>query len=96
MPLQVKISQPLRDGTFLYLSPFYQLGWTLLGVLIICLWTAVLSALLFAFLWYFDWLRIEADIEIRGIDIPMHGEPAYPTAAYGHGWHKDEENKGEF
>lgn len=26
------------------------------------------------------------DLEIRGIDIKVHGEPAYPNAAYGHGW----------
>ena len=26
------------------------------------------------------------DIEVRGLDIKKHGEPGYPTAAYGHGW----------
>ena len=31
-------------------------------------------------------LRVELDIEVRGLDIKKHGEPAYPTAAYGHGW----------
>ena len=36
--------------------------------------------------WY---LRVEKDIEIRGLDIKKHGEPAYPTAAYGHGWDKE-------
>ena len=30
--------------------------------------------------------RVELDIEVRGLDIKKHGEPAYPTAAYGHGW----------
>ena len=30
--------------------------------------------------------RIDRDTEIRGLDIKKHGEPAYPTAAYGHGW----------
>ena len=29
---------------------------------------------------------VDEDIEIRGLDIKKHGEPAYPTAAYGHGW----------
>ena len=33
--------------------------------------------------------RVEQDIEIRGLDIKKHGEPAYPTAAYGHGWDKE-------
>ena len=29
---------------------------------------------------------VDEYIEIRGLDIKKHGEPAYPTAAYGHGW----------
>ena len=43
-------------------------------------------------MWYFKLLRVEPDLEIRGIDIQVHGEPAYPNAAYGHGW----DNEGEF
>ena len=31
-------------------------------------------------------LRVDADVEARGIDIAKHGEPAYPAAAMGHGW----------
>ena len=38
-------------------------------------------------------LRVELDVEIRGLDIKKHGEPGYPTAAYGHGW--DEEGNAE-
>ena len=45
-----------------------------------------LSAVTFYGLWYFQILRVDADTEVRGIDISKHGEPAYPTAAYGHGW----------
>ena len=37
-------------------------------------------------------LRVEPDTEIRGIDIKVHGEPAYPLAAQGHGY----ENEGQF
>jgi len=37
-------------------------------------------------------LRVELDIEVRGLDIKKHGEPAYPTAAYGHGW----DSEGDF
>ena len=37
-------------------------------------------------------LRLDRDTEIRGIDIKVHGEPAYPEMAYGHGW----DNDGEF
>ena len=32
------------------------------------------------------------DLEIRGMDIKVHGEPAYPQAAYGHGW----DHEGDF
>ena len=46
--------------------------------------------------YYIHIFRVSEEIEMRGLDIKKHGEPAYPTAAYGHGWHKDEENKGEF
>ena len=37
-------------------------------------------------------LRVDADTEVRGIDIAYHGEPAYPIAAQGHGW----DNEGIF
>ena len=36
-------------------------------------------------------LRLDRDTEIRGIDIKVHGEPAYPEKAYGHGWDYDGE-----
>ena len=73
------------DGDCMF-TPWYQLGWTIFGVIIILLWTLSLSSLIFGVLWYFDILRIDPDTEVRGIDIPAHGEPAYPVAAYGHGW----------
>ena len=38
------------------------------------------------FVTWIVFFRVEEDIEIRGLDIKKHGEPAYPTAAYGHGW----------
>ena len=44
------------------------------------------TGLIFATLWKFGLLRIDNETEIRGIDIKIHGEPAYPIAAYGHGW----------
>ena len=25
-------------------------------------------------------------VSVLGLDIPKHGEPAYPAEAYGHGW----------
>ena len=49
-------------------------------------WTSGLTAVIFAVLWRFSLLRVDLDTEVRGIDIRVHGEPAYPMAAYGHGW----------
>ena len=80
-----------EDGACLY-SPFYQLAWHIVGLLCIFVWTIVLSVIVFGLLWYFDELRVKSDSEIRGIDIKLHGEPAYPNAAYGHGW----DNEGDF
>lgn len=80
-----------EDGTCLY-SPFYQLAWHLVGLLCIVVWTGVFSIVTFGLLWYTDMLRVDRDLEIRGIDIKVHGEPAYPNAAYGHGW----DNEGDF
>ena len=34
-------------------------------------------------------LRVSKNVEIRGLDIQKHGEPAYPTSAQGHGWDKE-------
>ena len=80
-----------KDGDCMY-TPFYQLGWHLFGALVIILWTAICCVLIFWPLDYFKVLRVEPDTEIRGIDIKVHGEPAYPLAAQGHGY----ENEGQF
>ena len=37
-------------------------------------------------------MRVDADVEARGIDIAKHGEPAYPAAAMGHGWDTEGKN----
>merc|ERR1711887_146211 len=55
-------------------------------------WTIVTVSAIFYLLWKFERLRTHLDTEIRGIDIKHHGEPAYPNAAYGHGW----DHEGEF
>ena len=80
-----------KDGDCMY-TPFYQFGWHLFGALVIILWTAFCCVLIFWPLSYFNLLRVEPDTEIRGIDIKVHGEPAYPLAAQGHGY----ENEGQF
>ncbi|KAK7488819.1 hypothetical protein BaRGS_00019954 [Batillaria attramentaria] len=61
------------------------LAWQVAGVLTIIVWTAVLSLLLFGLLRLFKVLRVAPELESKGLDIPKHGEPAYPLEAYGHG-----------
>ena len=34
--------------------------------------------------------RVDRNTEKRGLDIRKHNEPAYPSAAYGHGWETDD------
>jgi len=64
-------------------------AWNLAGLLAITLWAGGLSLAMFQILKAVGLLRVDADIEVRGLDIKKHGEPAYPTAAYGHGWEKE-------
>lgn len=73
------------------LSPFYQWGWHIFGTTIMIGWTIFFCLILFSILWKLDLLRLDRDTEIRGIDIKVHGEPAYPENAYGHGWDNDGE-----
>ncbi|CBY38981.1 unnamed protein product [Oikopleura dioica] len=72
--------------------PFYQWAWHIFGCTIMIAWTTFFCIILFGILWKLDLLRVDRDTEIRGIDIKVHGEPAYPEMAYGHGW----DNDGEF
>ncbi|XP_014669410.1 PREDICTED: putative ammonium transporter 1 [Priapulus caudatus] len=65
---------------------FYQLAWNIVGLLAIAGWTAVWSIFMFGGLKYMGILRVSREIESRGLDIPTHGEAAYPVEAYGHGW----------
>ena len=52
----------------------------------------IFKALIFWLCWYLRILRVDADVEARGIDIAKHGEPAYPAAAMGHGWDTEGKN----
>ncbi|KAK6191639.1 hypothetical protein SNE40_003278 [Patella caerulea] len=62
------------------------LAWQLCGLVTITAWTAVTSVLMFGILKLTGLLRVAPELEAKGLDIPKHGEPAYPTEAYGHGW----------
>ncbi|XP_014669407.1 PREDICTED: putative ammonium transporter 1 [Priapulus caudatus] len=65
---------------------FYQLAWNIVGLLAIAGWTAVWSIFMFGGLKCMGILRVSREIESKGLDIPKHGEAAYPVEAYGHGW----------
>ncbi|NP_001161500.1 ammonium transporter-like protein [Saccoglossus kowalevskii] len=62
------------------------LGWNFAGLAAIMGWTAIISILLFGVMKFAGILRVEATLELKGLDIPKHGEPAYPIESYGHGW----------
>nr|ATC20499.1 ammonium transporter 1 [Tridacna squamosa] len=61
------------------------LAWQLAGLAVITGWTAVLCLILFGLLKITKLLRVPQEIELKGLDIPKHNEPAYPVEAYGHG-----------
>jgi len=62
------------------------LGVNLLGWVAIVAWTAAICAPMFLILKALKALRVDPDIELKGLDIPKHGEPAYPAEAWGDGW----------
>ncbi|XP_076114294.1 putative ammonium transporter 1 isoform X1 [Mytilus galloprovincialis] len=63
-----------------------QLAWQLAGLSAIITWTATLSFVMFYTLKKVSLLRVSFEFEMKGLDIPKHGEPAYPAESYGHGW----------
>ncbi|XP_027047249.1 putative ammonium transporter 1 isoform X2 [Pocillopora verrucosa] len=83
VPIFNKDSGIFYDGSG---HSFRLFGWNLLGVLVIMAWSAALSLILFVVLRVTKQLRVSAEIEEKGLDIPKHGEPAYPLASYGDGW----------
>ena len=62
-------------------DPWVQLGINLGCLIVIILWAAVHSFVIFGLLHHFKLLRIDTETEIRGIDIVKHGEAAYPVSA---------------
>ncbi|XP_052262886.1 putative ammonium transporter 1 [Dreissena polymorpha] len=59
--------------------------WQLAGLATICAWSAITMGIIFGTLRLLKILRVPRDVELRGLDIPKHAEPAYPVEAYGHG-----------
>jgi len=64
----------------------WQLAANLTGAAAIMAWSIAISVIIFGVLKKFNMLRIDPIFEINGLDIPKHGEAAYPVEAYGDGW----------
>ncbi|BFZ05253.1 hypothetical protein BsWGS_08292 [Bradybaena similaris] len=62
------------------------LAWQFVGLISIVAWTGALCSLVFGTLKLTGTFRVSAEMEIKGLDIPKHGEPAYPLESYGHGY----------
>ncbi|KAK3697510.1 hypothetical protein QZH41_011277, partial [Actinostola sp. cb2023] len=80
---------------------FTQLGWNMAGMVSIALWSTGCAFIMFGIMRLAKQLRVDEDIEIKGslhtrLDIPKHGEPAYPQASYGHGWNEANEKSPSF
>ena len=58
------------------------LGWNILGLLVIILWAAFWSTLMFGGLSMIKKLRIDRETEFKGNDQIKHGESAYPRDAW--------------
>jgi len=73
-----------RDGLLLTWSAesAMGLGWNLIGILTITVWTGGMCFVMFAILKYFKMLRVETEHEFKGMDLLKHGESAYPADAW--------------
>uniref|UniRef100_A0A1I8FI26 Ammonium_transp domain-containing protein n=1 Tax=Macrostomum lignano TaxID=282301 RepID=A0A1I8FI26_9PLAT len=80
----------LKDGDGLVFGAHPRGGmdllWQLIGACAISGWSAAASFIIFGVLHLLGMFRVPAEVEEKGLDIPKHGEPAYPLMAYGHGW----------
>jgi len=65
-----------------------RMAWQLAGLMSIIAWTVIFCLIMFGSLRCFNMLRVSVDLEYKGLDIPKHGEPAYPRESYGHGYHE--------
>ncbi|KAK0060326.1 ammonium transporter 1, partial [Biomphalaria pfeifferi] len=61
------------------------LAWQLVGYCSIALWAGGISLIMFGSLKLAGILRVPKEVEMKGLDISGHNEPAYPLETYGHG-----------
>jgi ammonia channel protein AmtB len=73
------------------IEPWYKLGINVAGGVCIALWTATWGLLIFYPLNYFNLLRINPQIEFKGMDLTEHGEAAYPVDAWVELQYKDQD-----
>ncbi|KAG8309933.1 ammonium transmembrane transporter activity protein [Homalodisca vitripennis] len=59
-----------------------QLWHNLVGAIIIMVWSAICSVILFGILRVTGYLRVSEEQELEGLDIAMHNEPAYPAKGW--------------
>ncbi|XP_059178358.1 putative ammonium transporter 1 [Physella acuta] len=62
------------------------LAWQLVGLSAIIAWSGGLCFICFMAMRLLGILRVSEEMEIKGLDIPKHNEPAYPLESYGHGY----------
>jgi hypothetical protein len=58
------------------------LGWNLAGAVSIITWSGTLAFIMFGLLKYANVLRVEAEVEMKGLDLVKHNEPAYPAESW--------------
>ncbi|CAL1540120.1 unnamed protein product [Lymnaea stagnalis] len=62
------------------------LAWQLVGLAAITAWSGGICLIIFAVMKVIGILRVTEEMELKGLDIPKHNEPAYPLESYGHGY----------
>ncbi|XP_019624781.1 PREDICTED: putative ammonium transporter 1 [Branchiostoma belcheri] len=61
-------------------------GWNLAGAVAIFGWGVVTAVVIFGIMKCFGALRVDGEVEMQGLDVPKHDEPAYPQDGYNNGW----------
>ncbi|XP_069178769.1 putative ammonium transporter 1 [Procambarus clarkii] len=71
-----------QDGGIVYGGSAEVLAWNIVGALAIVAWSGGLCLVMFGSLRLLGVLRVPPEMEIAGMDILKHGEPAYPAEAW--------------
>ncbi|KAK7074347.1 Ammonium Transporter Family [Halocaridina rubra] len=71
-----------QDNGIVYGGSLEVLAWNMAGALAIIAWSGGVCVIIFGILRLVGMLRVPPDMEIQGLDILKHGEPAYPADAW--------------